>query len=86
MKAKVNSAKLASMGLDKARKACLIHAEKALTHQRAGNTVLFEMHCSLLDQCAAVGRKLKYGLLDQVPPNEDDRPTAEQLIGHAHFA
>jgi hypothetical protein len=37
-------------------RACITHAEKALGYRRTGNARLFNMHCTLLDQCAAVLR------------------------------
>jgi hypothetical protein len=79
MKVKVNSAKLESMGLEKAKAACLIHANKAIQHMHDEDKTLFEMHIALLDRCAEVGRKLKQA----VEVEQQWIPTAEELIGHA---
>jgi hypothetical protein len=54
----INTEKLRSMGLEKARAACLIHAFKALAYRDAGNERLMDRHINLLDQCAAIGRSL----------------------------
>jgi hypothetical protein len=68
----INTAKLETMGLAKARAACLIHAEKALTYQKQpGKQHLFERHCDLLDQCAEIGRKLNGSI---------NKPTAREAI------
>jgi hypothetical protein len=55
----INTAKLAAMGLEKARAACLIHAEKAINYKNQGNERMMDRHIDLLDQCAAIGRALK---------------------------
>jgi hypothetical protein len=54
----INTEKLRAMGLEKARAACLVHAEKALAYRAQGNERLADRHINLLDQCAAIGRSL----------------------------
>lgn len=58
MSKKINAAKLAEMGMDRIRRVCLRHAVRSIEYRDRGNTRMFVAHCSLLDQCAAVGRKL----------------------------
>jgi hypothetical protein len=55
----INTEKLRAMGLEKARAACLVHAEKAINYKNQGNERMMERHIDLLDQCAAIGRSLK---------------------------
>lgn len=55
----INAAKLQKMGYQRVRDVCVRHAYRMLTYQQEGNRRMANAHCSLLDQCAAVGRKIK---------------------------
>ncbi len=56
---RINVTKLKTMGLDTVRKVCVHHAEQAVMAQEHGDSHTFELHCALLDQCAAVAREMK---------------------------
>jgi len=58
MSKRINAAKLKAMGMEKVRAVCIRHATRALEFKERGETDKMNMHCALLDQCAAVGREL----------------------------
>lgn len=72
----MNAEKLATMPLQKVRQACVVHAERALFYRETGNRRMFKLHTDLLDQCAAVGRKLNPVLKGK----RVRRKTAKQLL------
>jgi len=72
----INATKLEGMGIERVRAACIVHATKALKAQDHGDAQGVELHTSLLDQCAVVGRRLL--------KNEEARYTAGSAIKLFH--
>lgn len=58
MSKRINKSKLKALGMAKVRAVCLRHATRAIEFKEIGNTRKVNLHCALLDQCAAVGREL----------------------------
>lgn len=59
MSKKINKAKLKAMGDARVNAICVWHAEKAVRFKEDGNTRMLDLHCNLLDQCAAVLRDIR---------------------------
>lgn len=75
MAKQINTQKLEALGIGKARQACVIHATAAIKAKERGDTAAFHKHSDLLDQCAAIGRKILYG-----DPARKTRPTAAEAV------
>lgn len=54
----INAEKLEKMGVTAVKNACLKHAETAIALREAKGP-RYDRLCSLLDQCAAVARKMR---------------------------
>lgn len=75
----INAEKLEAMGIDRVRKTCMFHATIACREGGpGGNNKLYERHISLLDQCAAVGRKIIRDMAE--PPKVPQRRWTETAI------
>jgi hypothetical protein len=60
MSKRINAAKLKAMGYKRVIAVCERHANRAIDHKESGRRHKMNLHCGLLDQCAAVARELKH--------------------------